>query len=55
MFGFNHSNYVVKTEFSKKSSRMLILAICNSNIQSYFKINVILTMVFNVYFLRRKS
>ena len=55
LFGFNHSNYVVKTEFLKKSSRTLILAICYSNIQSYFKIDLILTMIFNVYFLYRKS
>ena len=51
LFGFSHSNYVVKTEFLKKSSRTLILAICYSNIQSYFKIDFILTMLFNVYFL----
>ena len=30
MFGFNHSDYVVKTDFffKKKSSRTLILATC---------------------------
>ena len=33
---------------------MLILAICYSNIQSYFKIDLILTMLFNVYFLYRR-
>ena len=44
MFGFNHSNYVVETELFKKSSRTLILAICYSNIQSYFKIDLTLTM-----------
>ena len=36
LFGFNHSNYVVKTEFFKKSSRTLILATCYRSIQSYF-------------------
>ena len=56
LFGFNNSNYVVKTEFVlKKSSRILILATCYSSIQSYFKIDLILTMLFNVYYLYRKS
>ena len=55
LFGFNHSNYVVKTEFLKKSSRTLILATCYSSIQSYFEIDLILTKLFNVYFLYRKS
>ena len=41
IFGFNHSNYVVKTDFFlKKSSRTLILATCYSSIQSYFKIDL---------------
>ena len=34
---------------------MLILATCHSSIQSYFKIDLDLTMLFNVYFLYRKS
>ena len=54
--GFNQSNYVVKTElFQEKSSRTLILGTCYSNIQSYFKIDLDLTILFNVYFLYRKS
>ena len=52
MFGFNHSNYVVKKNFLKKSSRTVILATCYSSIQSYFKIDLDLLM-FNVYFLYR--
>ena len=36
MFGFNHSNYVVKTDFFEKSSLTIMLAICYSNIQSHF-------------------
>ena len=55
LFGFDYSNYVVKTEFFKKRSRTSILAICYSNIQSYLKIDLILTMLFNVYFQYRKS
>ena len=55
LFGFNHSNYVVKTEFFKKSSRTLILATCYNSIQSYFKIDLDLAELFNVYFLYRKS
>ena len=50
-----HSNYVVKTDFFYKSSRTLILSTCYSSIQSYFKIDLDLTMLFNVYFLYRKS
>ena len=34
---------------------MLILATCYSSIQSYFKIYLILTISFYVYFLYRKS
>ena len=55
LFGFNHSNYVVKTEFLKKSSHTLILATCYSSIQSYFKIDLDLTMLFDVYFQYGKS
>ena len=55
LFGFNYSNYVVKTEFFKKSSGTLILATCYtySTIQSCFKVDLGLTMLFNVYFLYR--
>ena len=45
----------LKQNFLKKSSRTLILDTCQSSIQSYFKIDLILTMLFNVYFLYRKS
>ena len=55
LFGINHSNSVVKTEFFKKNSRPLILATCYSSIQSYLKIDRILTILFNVYFLYLKS
>ena len=55
MFGFNSSSYVVKAEFFKKGSLTLILVICYSNIQSYFKIDLILTMLFNVYLLCQNS
>ena len=34
---------------------MLILVTCYSNMQSYLKIDLILTMLFNVNFLYRKS
>ena len=51
LFGFNHSHLVVKTEFLKKSGCTLILATCYSSIQSYFKIDLILTMLFHFYFL----
>ena len=34
---------------------MLILATCYSSIQSYFKIDRDLIMLFNIYFLYRKS
>ena len=34
---------------------MLILATCYSSIQSYFKIDLNLTMLFNVYFLCREN
>ena len=34
---------------------MLILATCYSSMQSYFKIDLDLTMLFNVYFLYQKS
>ena len=40
LFGFNRSNYVVKTEFFKKSSQTLILATCYNSTLSYFKINL---------------
>ena len=43
----------LKQNLFKKSSRVLILATCYSNIQSYFEIDLILTMLFNVYFLYR--
>ena len=33
----------------------VILATCNSSIQSYFQIDLDLTMLFHVYFLYRKS
>ena len=39
----------LKENFLKKSSRTLILATCYSSIQSYFKIDLILTVFFNVY------
>ena len=55
LFGFNHSNYVVKTEFFNKSSRTLIPPTCYSNIQSYFKIDPILTVLLKAYFLYRTS
>ena len=55
LFGFNHSNYVIKTEFFKKSSRTLISATCYSSTQSYFKIDLDLTMLSSVYFLCRQS
>ena len=45
----------LKQNFFKKSSRALILATCYSNIQSHFKVDLDLTMLFNVYFLYRKS
>ena len=44
-----------KQNFLKKSSRTLILATCYSSIQSYFKIDLDLTMLFNVYFEYRNS
>ena len=46
---------LLKQIFLKKSSHMLVLATCYSSIQSYFKIDLILTMLVNVYFLYRKS
>ena len=50
LFGFNYSNYVVETDFfRKKSSRTLILATCYSSIQSYFKIDLILTMLYSMF------
>ena len=56
LFGFNHSNYVVKREFLKKSSCTLtLLATCHCSIQSYFKIEFDLTTLFNIYFLYGKS
>ena len=56
LFGFNRPNSVVKTDlFQKKNSHKLILAICYSSTQSYFKIHVILIILFNSYFLYRKS
>ena len=45
----------LKQNFFNHSSRTLILATCHSSIQSYFKIDLDLTMLFNVYFLYRKS
>ena len=45
----------LKQNFLKKSSRTLILATCFSSIQSYFKIDLDLTVLLNVYFLYRKS
>ena len=45
----------LKQNFLKKSSRTLILATCYSSVQSYFKIDLDLTMLFNVYFLYGKS
>ena len=49
LFGFNHSNSVVKTElFSKKGSSTLILATYCSSMQTYFEISLILT-IFNFY------
>ena len=45
---FNHSNSVVKQNFSKKDSRTLILATRYSTTQSYFKIDLIFTAIFNV-------
>ena len=45
----------LKQNFIKKSSRTLILATCYSNIQSYFKIDLDLRMLFNVYFPYGKS
>ena len=45
----------LKQIFLKKSSLSLILATCYSSIQSYFKIDFSLKIVFNVYFLYRKS
>ena len=41
----------LKQNFIKMSSRTLILATCYRSIQSYFKIDLILTMLFNAYFL----
>ena len=51
----NHSNYLVKTDFFKTSSRTLILATYYSSMQSHSKIGHNLTMLFIVYFLYRKS
>ena len=45
----------LKQNFLEKSSRTLILATWYSSIQSYLKIHHILTVLFNVYFLYRKS
>ena len=52
LFGFNHSNYVVKREFFKKEQSYDKIS---HLLQSYFQIDLILTMLFNVYFLYRKS
>ena len=41
--------------FLKKSSGTLALATCYSSIQSYFKIDLDLTKLFDVSFLYRKS
>ena len=46
---------LLKQNFLKKSSRALMLATCYSSIQNYFKIDLILTMLFNTYFPYRKS
>ena len=59
MSGFNHSNHVAKTGFEcgsliLESSGTLILATFYNRIQSYFKTDLGLTMLFNVYFLYRK-
>ena len=45
----------LKQIFLEKSSHTLTLATRYRSIQSYFKISLILTMLFNVYFLYRKS
>ena len=45
----------LKQNFLKKNSSMFILAICYSSIESYFKIDLILTILFHVYSLCRKS
>ena len=42
----------LKQNFFKRAVGTLILATCYSSIQNYFKIDLILTMLFNVY---RKS
>ena len=41
---------MVKTDFFKKNSRTLILAICYSSIQIYFKIDLIFKVLFTVDF-----
>ena len=49
--GFDHSNYIVKTEFFRTNSCTLVLSACHSSIQSYFyKIDLILIMLFNTVF-----
>ena len=45
----------LKQNLLKKSDPTLKVATCYSSIESYFKIDRILTMLFNVYFLYRKS
>ena len=59
LVGFNYSNYVVKTELKKKTttknSGTLILPTCYSSIESYFTVDLILTILFYVYFLYPKS
>ena len=49
--GFNHSNYIVKTEFFGTNSCTLVLSACHRSIQSYFKIDLILIMLFNTVFI----
>ena len=45
----------LKQNFLNKSNRTLILGTCSSSIQSFLKIDLILTMLFNVYFPFPKS
>ena len=51
----NHSNYVVKTEFFKKEKLYVNISYLLQQLQSYFKIDLILTILFTVNFLYRKS
>ena len=47
----NHSNYVVKTEFFPKVQSYVNMATCYSSVQSYFKIDLDLTIysIFTFY------